>query len=103
MSTELLLRARHRAGLSQAELARRAGLPRSVLNAYEHGRREPGGDTLARIVAAAGSELRIAPAVRLPDPHRAPNVLADVLDLAERLPTTRRRRLLFPPFASRVP
>jgi len=47
--------------LSQAELARRAQLPRSVVNAYEHGRRQPGVDALARIASAAGMELRVVP------------------------------------------
>ena len=45
-------------GLSQAELARRAGLPRSVVNAYVWGHREPGADTLARLAAAGGLRPR---------------------------------------------
>ena len=56
---------RKHSGLSQAELARRAGLPRSVLNVYLHGRREPGADALLRIAAAAGFDLR-------PTPRRSP-------------------------------
>ena len=48
-------------GLSQAELARRAGLPRSVVNAYVRGSREPGANTLARLAAAGGLELSLAP------------------------------------------
>ena len=46
-----------KSGLSQAELARRAGLPRSVLNAYLRGNREPGADALLRIAGAAGVKL----------------------------------------------
>jgi transcriptional regulator with XRE-family HTH domain len=46
-------------GLNQAELARRAGLTRSVLSAYARGRRQPGVDALVRIAAAAGLEVRI--------------------------------------------
>jgi len=94
-----LIEARRAAGLSQAALARRAGIPRSVLNAYEHGKRQPGADALASILAAAGFELRLAPRI---DRHRNARVLADVLDLAERLPWRPRRTLRFPPFARRV-
>lgn len=104
MSTaaRLLVTARQRSGLSQAELARRAGLPRSVLSAYEHGRRDPGAETLARVLAAANFELRALPARPLPDADRAAAILADVLDLAEVLPFRPRPTLAFPPFAERV-
>ena len=84
-------------GLSQAELARRAGIPRSVLNAYVRGTREPGAGALARIVAASGREFRAAPAVRTVDVERAGRLLVQVLELAEHLPTRRRGRLAFPP------
>jgi len=89
-------------GLSQAELARRAGVPRSVLNVYLRGRREPGADALARIAAAAGFELR--PARRRPpvDPHRAERILVQVLELAEALPYRPRPRLRGPSVAERL-
>ena len=54
---QLLSQARARAGLSQAELARRAGVGQSVISDYERGRREPALDTLERLVAATGHEL----------------------------------------------
>jgi transcriptional regulator with XRE-family HTH domain len=81
--------------MSQAELARRARIPRTVVNAYERGARQPAADTLALLVAAAGSELetRRAPKVDL---ERNARILVQVLDLAERLPTRRRGRLMFP-------
>lgn len=94
---ELIGEIRRTSGLRQAELARRAGLPRSVLNAYEHGRRQPGVDALARIAAAAGLELRVGPASAAVDPARAGRILAQVLDLAEALPGRRRRALEYPP------
>jgi transcriptional regulator with XRE-family HTH domain len=97
VAANLIKQARRRAGLSQAELARRAGMARSVVNAYEHGRRQPSVDALARILAAAGLELRAAPAVRRLDDERAGRVLAQVLDLAEALPHRRRGRLAYPP------
>jgi transcriptional regulator with XRE-family HTH domain len=53
----LLRRARIGAGLSQAELAVRAGVAQSVISAYEAGRRQPALPTLARLVDATGYDL----------------------------------------------
>jgi transcriptional regulator with XRE-family HTH domain len=47
------------AGISQRELARRAGVPQSMIAAYEAGRREPTLPTLLRLLRAAGFELRL--------------------------------------------
>lgn len=54
---DLLRRARRGAGLSQVELAARAGVTQSVISAYESGRREPSLPTLAALIEAAGYEL----------------------------------------------
>jgi transcriptional regulator with XRE-family HTH domain len=54
---ELLARVRRAAGLSQDELARRAGTSRTAVSAYEHGRKSPALDTADRLVSAAGYEL----------------------------------------------
>jgi len=59
----LVLDARRRVGLSQLELARRAGTSRPTLSAYEHGRKAPTADTLERLLAAAGEELSSQPVV----------------------------------------
>jgi transcriptional regulator with XRE-family HTH domain len=96
---DLIGEIRRESGLRQAELARRAGLPRSVMNAYERGRRQPGVDALARIAAAAGLELRIGPPSTPVDPLRAGRILAQVLDLAEALPSRRRGPLEYPPLS----
>jgi transcriptional regulator with XRE-family HTH domain len=106
--TSSLLREIHRRSrLSQAELARRAGLPRSVINTYLRGHREAGTDALSRIAAAGGLELRLAPRTPPVDPERAGRRLAQVLDLAEALPFKRERKLRYPklpaPAASRGP
>jgi transcriptional regulator with XRE-family HTH domain len=91
-----------RSGLSQADLARRAGLPRSVLNVYLHGRREPGADALFRIASAGGFDLR--PKRRRPpvDPESAGEILVQVLELAEALPFRPRAEMQFPPLAERL-
>ena len=53
MSTpDRILEARARAGLSQSQLAVRAGVPQPNLSAYETGRVQPRPETLARILAA---------------------------------------------------
>ena len=55
----LLRQARVAAGLSQAELAARAGVTQSVISAYESGHRQPALGTLAALIEAAGYELVI--------------------------------------------
>lgn len=60
---ELLVRARRAAGLSQHELAARAGTSRPTLSAYEHGRKSPTLGTAVRLLRAAGFELAIQPRV----------------------------------------
>jgi transcriptional regulator with XRE-family HTH domain len=59
----LLRKVREASGLSQDDLARRAGTSRPTLSAYEHGRKSPSADTLERLVAAAGIELDVVPFV----------------------------------------
>jgi len=98
-SAALLVEARQLAQLSQAELARRSGLPRSVLNTYERGKRQPGADALAAILAAAGFELRLEPRI---DYERNARILSEVLDLAERLPWRPKKQLRFPSLRRRA-
>jgi hypothetical protein len=56
----LIRLARDKAGLTQSQLADRAGVNQQVVSAYETGRREPTLPMLAKLVAAAGYEMRIA-------------------------------------------
>src|SRR2546422_6197283 len=94
---ELIAEMRSRRGLSQAELARAAGMTRSVVNAYERGRRQPGVDALARLAEAAGMQLGLARAqASTVDPERAGRILEQVLELAELLPQRRRGRPAHP-------
>jgi transcriptional regulator with XRE-family HTH domain len=55
----LIKLARIETRLSQRELARRAGTSQATLSAYERGGKSPSLDTLARIIRAAGLDLRI--------------------------------------------
>ena len=97
MKTEaarLILAARRAAGLKQLELARRAGIPHSVLSAYERGRRDPSSKALAHILEAAGYRLSVVRAG--PDVTRAARILPQVLELASMIPHKRRGALTFP-------
>ncbi|HEV7586427.1 MAG TPA: helix-turn-helix transcriptional regulator [Solirubrobacteraceae bacterium] len=99
LAGELIGEIRRQAGITQAELARRSGMPGSVLSAYEHGRRQPSVAALARIAKAAGLELRLVPAADRAELEHAGRVLSRVLDLAEQLPYRPRPELTYPPLA----
>ena len=58
-AANLIRLARRQSRLSQRELARRSGTSQAAIAAYESGRRQPTLETLARIVRAAGQDLRI--------------------------------------------
>jgi transcriptional regulator with XRE-family HTH domain len=70
----LLQLARLKAGLSQRELAERAGVPPTMISAYERGKRQPTLETLMRLLKAAGFELRM----RLEPCDSQDDVLADL-------------------------
>ena len=57
MSGDLLREARLRAGLTQAQLAERAGTARSQISRYERGDVLPSLETLRRLIRACGLEL----------------------------------------------
>ncbi len=97
VASRLLAEIRRESGLSQAELARRSGIQQSVLSAYEHGRRQPSAAALARIAAAAGLELQISPLADADALARSGEILIQVLDLADRLPSKPPGELRYPP------
>lgn len=55
----LLRYARWKAGLSQSELAKRAGVASATVSAYEHDRRQATLPMLIRLLKAAGFDLRM--------------------------------------------
>jgi transcriptional regulator with XRE-family HTH domain len=99
VASTLIGEIRRESGLSQAELARRSGIQSSVLSAYEHGRRQPSVTALARIAGAAGLEINVGSASEDLALEQAGNILAQVLDLAELIPSRPRRELTYPPLA----
>jgi transcriptional regulator with XRE-family HTH domain len=66
-SPNLIQIARLRAGMSQMDLARAARTSQPAISAYESGKRSPSVETLTRLLAAAGFELRMQLAA--PDSH----------------------------------
>lgn len=85
VAARLVVEVCRQSGLSRDELARRAGMARSVVAAIESGAREPGVGTLDRLARAAGFELTVRD--RRPiDVFRNARTLGEVLDLAESFP-----------------
>jgi uncharacterized protein len=104
MEPAALVRAvRRRRGLSQAELAHRAGTSQPVVSDYERGRRDPTYGTLRKLVAAAGERLVLDATPSPPDlpaaqsdDERARRLL-DVLSLVDAIPVRRRSAVLRAP------
>lgn len=100
---DIIRSARVRQGLSQAELADRAGTSQPVISAYENGRRSPSIGTLRRLVAAAGERLEVGLGARTPalpppaSPAEHASRLIDVLLLADAVPRRRARPALSMP------
>jgi len=85
VAADLIRLARTKAGLTQDELALRAGVAQSLVSAYETRRRQPTMPTLLRLLEAAGFDLRM----RL----EAPDVQASAAeDWAKTRSATERRR-----------
>ncbi len=82
VEADLLEGVRRRAGLSQEELAARAGTSRPTLSAYERGRKSPTLVTVTRLLEGAGFELAAEPKVTFrehPVGRGRPFVVADRL------------------------
>jgi hypothetical protein len=77
-------------------------MPRSVVNAYERGRREPGTAALDQLLEAAGMRLELAPRHRPRRGLRFGARLLDVLGLADALPQRHAPKLAYPPLAERA-
>ena len=99
----LIAAARRRSGLSQRELAARAGTSAAAICLYESGSRIPRVDTLARLLAATGTTLELRSRRPL-DVDLAANGrdLVELLEVSDRLPTRSGRVLEAPVLAHLV-
>lgn len=88
-AAKLLTSARRAAGLSQDELARRAGTSRTTVSAYEHGRKSPTTDTALRLLAKLGFELTIRPRVTAVQHTTSRGRIVTTLSALPRLPLDR--------------
>jgi len=64
--SNLVREARRRAGFTQAELAERAGVPKSTVGRIESGARLPSTEMVERLVRAAGLDVSVS--LSEPDP-----------------------------------
>ncbi len=87
---QLVREARARAGLTQRELAARAGTSQSVVARVEVGQTRPGSETLRRLLEAAGFELR---AELVPMPVVETHMLEDVARILALTPDQRLREV----------
>ena len=94
--------ARLEAGLTQAQLSKRAATSQSAVALYESGRRDPSATTLTRLLAASGASLELrtgGPVVLTPSAaelSQRGTELLEVIELASKLPTRHSRKLGFP-------
>ena len=89
-SATLLLEARSRAGLVQRELAERASTSQSVVARIERGQTIPSVETLDRLLAAAGFELK---KILLPKPVVRSHMLDDSARILRLSPVERLREV----------
>jgi transcriptional regulator with XRE-family HTH domain len=92
---------RRRAGITQRELARRAGTSAAAICLYESGQRQPRVDTLTRVVASCGGRLdvQLAPPSTTIDLAANARRLEAVLELAAHLPSRPSPQIDGPVFA----
>jgi transcriptional regulator with XRE-family HTH domain len=90
LASELVRTAREQAGLSQRELAHRAGTAQSVIARIELGLASPTWETLTRLLGAAGFDLDARIAAR---PVVESHMLADVPRILRLTPEDRLREV----------
>ncbi len=91
--------------MTQAALARRAGTSQATISAYENRRKRPSLSTLSRLLAATGAQLTVEDSHRravepsAAEFERSARALADVLGLADVLPSRHEPELRYPSLA----
>lgn len=97
---DILVTARHDAGLSARELARLAGTSHATLLAYEAGRKVPSVATFVRILEACGYavDVELERRIRHADGIPRGEELEAVLNLAAQFPARMSREMRHPIF-----
>jgi len=100
-TAKVLVAARARSGLTQVEVARRAGTSQATLSAYENGAKTPSIGVLQRLLGATGQVLKVADMpgeIAITRKRQAVTArrLADVIALAEVLPISHEPELRYP-------
>ena len=92
--------ARHAAGLTLRELARRAGTSHSTIASYEQGRKIPSAEVFLRLLNCCQFDLSCerSPRLYFADPAERGEELAEVLQLAEQFPARHAKEIQFPRF-----
>lgn len=80
----LLEEARHKAGLTQEQLAQQAHTSRTAVSAYENGRKKPTLDTAERLLSASGFELDMRPQITF---RSVPGTRGRVYQVPDQLPS----------------
>jgi transcriptional regulator with XRE-family HTH domain len=81
---ELLEEARHKASLTQDQLAQQAHTSRTAVSAYENGRKKPTLDTAERLLNASGFELDMRPRISF---RAVPDARGHVYEVPDQLPS----------------
>ncbi len=95
-AARLIRAARRSTGWTQVQLSERSGVAVSVLSAYENGRRDPGVETLARILRSMGQALVVEPRS---EQSRHVELVMQMVDV---LPQRHDEQMGFPPFRTLV-
>lgn len=95
VARDLIRTARASAGMTQRQLAAATGIAAQTLSAYENGARDPGSETLAKVLRAAGRELTSVPVRSAQSRH-----VELVMQMADALPKRGDAEMGFPPFRS---
>ena len=115
-ASSFIAEARKRAGLSQEELAERAGTSRTAVCAYEAGAKDPRAETVERLLDAAGFRLELVPRLEWSTsgtgrktfscpstlPHLEPGRAVAMVELPPHLTWSGRRRFLLSDRQDRV-
>lgn len=92
----VLAQARRAAGLSQAELAARAGIQRTAVAMYETGAREPGAGVFLRLLAATGAAVETGRPAGTIDCWRNSAVFVSLTSVLDAVPVGATGPLAFP-------